>query len=144
MVGVARSSRKTVIIKINMAFKKLLNLPAPSELFEATTKDYVDTSINDVVDKAMKKRTHLIAAHASYQGDLIKGEYQSTFGGSSVKTYKTHWKFNGFLMPHSGYIKRFVLEDFGLKFYYDSDEKCNILTLIEKNMKYCNQLLDIS
>ena len=23
--------------------------------------------------------------------------------------------FNGFLMPHSGYIKRFVLEDFGLK-----------------------------
>ena len=74
MVGVARSSRKTVIIKINMAFKKLLNLPAPSELFEATTKDYVDTSINDVVDKAMKKRTHLIAAHASYQGDLIKGD----------------------------------------------------------------------
>ena len=114
--------------KINMAFKKLLNLPAPSELFEATTKDYVDTSINDVVDKAMKQRTHLIAAHASYQGDLIKGEYQFTFGGSSVKTYKTHWKFNGFLMPHSEYIKRFVLEDFGLKFYYDSDEKYNILT----------------
>ena len=38
-------------------------------------------------------------------------------------------------MPHSGYIKRFVLEDFGLKFYYDSgDEKYNISTLIEKNM----------
>ena len=35
-------------------------------------------------------------------------------------------------MPHSEYIKRFVLEDFGLKFYYDSDEKYNILTLIEK------------
>ena len=36
-------------------------------------------------------------------------------------------------MPHSGYIKRFVLEDFGLKFYYDSDEeKYTIPTLIEK------------
>ena len=36
-------------------------------------------------------------------------------------------------MPHSGYIKRFVLEDFGLKLYYDSgDEKYDIPTLIEK------------
>ena len=118
---------------INMAFKKLINLSTPSEPFEATTKKYVDNSINDVVDKAMKQRIHLIAAHASYQGDLIKGEYQFTFGGTSVQTYKTHWKFNGFLMPHSGYIKRFVLEDFGLKFYYDSgDEKYTILILIEK------------
>ena len=93
---------------INMGFKKLLNLSAPSDLYEAATKDYVDNSINDVVDKAMKQRTHLIAAYASYQGDLIKGEYQFTFGGTSLQTYKTQWKFNGFLMPHSGYIKRFV------------------------------------
>ena len=36
-------------------------------------------------------------------------------------------------MPHSGHIKRFVLEDFGLKFYYDIDEeKYTIPTLIEK------------
>ena len=36
-------------------------------------------------------------------------------------------------MPHSGYIKRFVLKDFGLKFYYDSgDEKYTIPILIEK------------
>ena len=38
-------------------------------------------------------------------------------------------------MPHSGYIKRFVLEDFGLKFYDDSgDEKYDIPSLIEKNI----------
>ena len=116
-----------------MAFKKLLNLSTPSEPSEATTKKYVDNSINDVVDKAMKQRTHLIVAHASYQGDLIKGEYQFTFGETSVQTYKTHWKFDGFLMPHRGYIKRFVLEDFGLTFYYDSaGEKYTIPTLIEK------------
>ena len=72
---------------INMGFKKLLNLPAPSDLHEAATKDYVDESINNV-DKAMKQRTHFIVAHASYQGDLIKGEYQFTFGGTSVQTYK--------------------------------------------------------
>ena len=52
---------------INMGFKKLLNLPAPSHLYETATKDYVDHSINDVVNKAMKQRIHLIAAHASYQ-----------------------------------------------------------------------------
>ena len=82
--------------KINMAFKKLLNLPVPSEPFEATTKDYVDTCINDVVDKAMKQRTHLIAAHASYHGDLIKGNYQFTFGGRSVKSYKNMMYTMGF------------------------------------------------
>ena len=94
---------------INMAFKQLLNLPTPSEPFEAATKEYVD-NVNNNIDK----RPHLIVATASYHGDLIKGEYQFTFGGSSKQTYKTHWKYNGFLIPHSGYIKRFVLEDFGM------------------------------
>ena len=93
---------------INMAFKKLLNLPQPKETSDAATKKYVDNVINDVVDKDINQRTHLITAHASYHGDLIKSEYQFTFGGVSMQTYKKHWKFNGFLMPHSGYIKRFV------------------------------------
>ena len=68
---------------INMGFKKLLNLPAPSDPYEAATKDYVD-NVNNNIDK----RPHLIAATASYHDDLIKGDYQFTFGGSSVKTYK--------------------------------------------------------
>ena len=101
---------------INMAFKKLLNLSTPSELFEAATKEYVD-NVNNNIDQ----RPHLIAATASYHCDLIKGEYQFTFGESSNQIYRTHWKYNGFLMPHSGYIKRFVLEGFGLKFFYDDN-----------------------
>ena len=118
---------------ININFNNIKNIGEPGHISDAATKGYVDNSINDVVDKAINQRTHLITAHASYQGDLIKGEYQFTFGGVSVQTYKKHWKFNGFLMPHSGYIKRFVLEDFGLKFYYDSgDEKFHTPTLIEK------------
>ena len=118
---------------INMNFNNIKNIGEPGHISDAATKGYVDNSINDVVDKAINQRIHLIVAHASYQGDLIKGDYQFTFGWVSVQTYKKHWKFHGFLMPHSGYIKRFVLEDFGLKFYYDSDEeKYTIPTLIEK------------
>ena len=118
---------------INMNLNNIKNIGEPSHISDAATKGYVDETVNKVVDKGINQRTHLITAHASYQGDLIKGEYQFTFGGVSVQTYKKHWKFNGFLMPHSGYIKRFVLEDFGLKFYYDSgDEKYTIPTLIEK------------
>ena len=118
---------------INMNFNNIKNIGEPGHISDAATKGYVDDSINDVVEKAINQRTHLITTHASYQGDLIKGEYQFIFGGASVQTYEKHWKFNGFLMPHSGYIKRFVLKDFGLKFYNDSgDEKYDIHTLIEK------------
>ena len=101
-------------------FKKLLNLPTPSDPYEAARKIYVDETVTNVatnvVDKTMKQRTHLLAATASYHGDLIKGDYQFTFGGSSVKTDKKHDMFNGFLIPYSGYMKSFVLKDFGLKF----------------------------
>ena len=94
-----------------MNFNNIKNICEPGHISDAATKGYVDETVNKVVEK----RTHMIVAHASYQGDLIKGEYQFTFGGASVQTYKKHWEFNGFLMPHSGYIKRFVLEDFWLK-----------------------------
>ena len=107
---------------INMGFKKLLNIPAPSDPYEAARKIYVDETVTnvatDVVDKTMKQRTHLIAATASYHGDLIKGDYQFTFGGNSIKASRRHEIFNVFLMPYSGYIKSFVLKvlDFVLKF----------------------------
>ena len=57
-----------------MGFKKLLNLPAPSDPCEAAKKIYVDETVTNVatdVDKTMKQRTHLITASASYHGDLI-------------------------------------------------------------------------
>ena len=74
---------------------------------------------------ADNKRTHFIAAHASYHGDLIKGDYQFTFAGSSVKSYKKHDIFNGLLMAWGGYIKRFVSsEDTGFKF--SSDKYANL------------------
>ena len=103
-----------------MAFKKLLNLSTPSEPFEAATKEYVDNSIiNDV-----EKRTYLITASANYYGDLIKDTYQFTFGGSSVKT-DNNSVYNGFLMPHSGYIKRFVFQCTGFKLLVSRGEVLN-------------------
>ena len=85
---------------INMAFKKLLNLSTPSEPFEAATKEYVDNvveSLNNIIDK----RPHIIAVHTHYYGNLIKDKYQFTFGES-----KSFSEFAGFLIPHSGRIKK--------------------------------------
>ena len=90
---------------IDMRGYTLTNVLDPADAQDVATKQYVDNI-----------RTHIIIAHASYHGDLIKGSYQFTFGGSSVKSYKKHNIFNGFLMPHSGYIKRFVVEDTAFKF----------------------------
>ena len=81
---------------INMNFNNIKNVGELGHISDVATKGYVDNSINDVVDKAINQRSHLITAYASYQGDLIKGEYQFTFGGASVQTYKNIMCLMGF------------------------------------------------
>ena len=139
---------------INMNFGNIRNIGEPSLISDAATKGYVDSinnvlekDINDVVDK-VNQRTHLITAHASYHGDLIKGDYQFTFGGSSMSSYKKHDVFNGFLMPHSGYIKRFVLEDFGLKINSQLDVYFNtrpipLFTLVVLKKNKSGEIVDL-
>ena len=86
---------------INMAHKKLVNLRAPSEPFDAATKDYVDyvrETLKESLNNTIDKRPHMIA---HYCGDLIKGAYQFTFGGNVSPELDT-----GFLVPHSGRIKK--------------------------------------
>ena len=73
---------------IDIRGNTLYNLADPVNPQDLATKEYADN-----------KRPYIIAAHASYHGDLIKGDYQFTFGESSVKSYKKHDIFNGFLMP---------------------------------------------
>ena len=51
---------------------------------DVATKKYAD------------KRMHIIAAYASYHGDLVKGTYQFTFGGNSEKSYKNMTFIMGF------------------------------------------------
>ena len=98
---------------IDMKGNTLYNMSDPVNPQDVATKKYADD-----VTEALKerKRKTIIAAHASYHGDLIKDDYQFTFGGSSVKSYKKHNVFNGFLMPWGGYIKRFASENTGFKF----------------------------
>ena len=97
---------------INMNFNNIKNIGESGHISDAATKGYVDSAIANKV-------SHIIAVNASYHGDLITGDYQFTFSGSSLKSYKKHDMFNGFLIPHGGRIKRFEVEVIGLKFRGD-------------------------
>ena len=102
---------------INMNFNRVRNIPYPHHNEDAVPRSFLDGKIKEVEEK-IKKRNQLITA--TYYGDLIKNTFQFTFGGIGLKQYSTEI-FNGFLMPCSGYIKDFALEDFGLKIYYSGD-----------------------
>ena len=102
---------------INMNFNRVRNIPYPHHNEDAVPRSFLDGKIKEVEEK-IKKRIQLITA--TYYGDLIKNTFQFTFGGIGLKQYNTEI-FNGFLMPCSGYIKDFALEDFGLKIYYSGD-----------------------
>ena len=88
---------------INMNFNNIRNLGIPSNISDAATKGYVDNSINNVVDKPMKQRTHMIVVYSNYCGLLHKGEYQFVFWGNIMLPSGGEC---GFLMPHSGRIKK--------------------------------------
>ena len=108
---------------INMGFNRLFNLQKPTESYDAVTKDYVDYVEKEIEEKLVKeikekldKKTHVIAANASYDGDLIKNEYQFTWGGQSKPVSNSNnGFFSGFVVPSSGYIKKFVVFSTGLR-----------------------------
>ena len=100
---------------INMNFNNIRNVGLPNHEADAVPRSFVDDMVKEV-EKKIKKRKQLIAASASYHGDLIKGDYQFTWGGQSMNSYKKHDIFSGFLVPSSGYIKKFEISITGLKF----------------------------
>ena len=115
---------------INMNFHNIRNVGLPKDEADAVPRSFLDGKIKEVEEK-MEKNKQLIVATASYHGGLIKDTFQFSFGGISLQQYKTE-VFNGFLMPHSGYIKKFALEDFGLKIYYTD----NIISHIRKEYTF--------
>ena len=135
---------------INMNFNNIRNLGLPKNNADAVPRNYLDNEIlalkektikpmremliklGQTIDDDIKKRTHIISVTASYQGDLIKDDFQFTFGGQSVKSYKKHNVYNGFLVPHSGYIKSFEVEIPGLKF---SSNKHDNLVDFERSLE---------
>ena len=116
---------------INMNFHNIRNVGLPKNEADAVPRLFVDNMIKEVEEKIKRRRTHIIAVSSSYYGDLIKDSFQFSFGGVSLNQYKTEI-FNGFLMPYSGYIKDFALEDFGLKIYYSGD----IISYIKKKYDF--------
>ena len=118
---------------INMNFNNIRNVGNPKHKADAVPRSFVDdiigslkettekttvdafTRLGKMLTNGLKKRKHIITASASYHGDLIKGDYQFTFGGQSMNSYKKHDVFSGFLVPSSGYIKSFIVLDTGLK-----------------------------
>ena len=117
---------------INMNFHNIRNVGLPKDEADAVPRSFLDGKIKEVEEK-MEKNKQLIVATASYYGGLIKDTFQFSFGGVSLQQYKTE-VFNGFLMPYSGYIKKFALEDFGLKIYYTD----NIISHIRKEYSFAD------
>ena len=93
---------------INMNFNNVRNLGLPQNENDAVPRRFVDSIIKEVEEK-INKRKHLIAVSTYFCGKLIKGEYQFPFGGNACKEA-------GFLMPHSGRIKKVKLKIFSLTY----------------------------
>ena len=124
---------------INMNFNRVRNIPYPHHNEDAVPRSFVDNVVDSLkesttktmgdmlarlgktIDEDLKKRTHIISATASYHGDLTAGEYQFTWGGQSMTSYKKHDVFNGFLVPSSGKIKKFDVLVTGLKISFHDD-----------------------
>ena len=90
---------------INMNFNNIRNVGTPKHNEDAVPRSFVENMIKEVEEK-INKRKHLIAVSTYFCGKLIKGEYQFPFGGNACEEA-------GFLMPHSGRIKKVKLEIFG-------------------------------
>ena len=139
---------------INMNFNNIRNVGYPQHNADAVSKSFVDgiinslkestdkkivdtlTTLGKMLSNGLKKRTHIITASASYHGDLIKGNYQFTWSGQNEALYKKYDMFNGFLVPSSGYIKKFVVLDTGLKFNFPENK--NVLEYIISDIGYNN------
>ena len=106
---------------INMNFNNIKNVGLPKDESDAVPRRFVQNVVKEVeekINKTMEKRTHLIAVHANYCGPLKKGDYPFKFGGNSLKNCNEIIEkhkllkglITGFVMPHSGYIRKTICE----------------------------------
>ena len=113
---------------INMNFNNVRNLGLPKDESDAVPRRFVDSEIRAVEEKIKKleKTKHLIAVHARYCGPLKKGEYHFKFsGGNSLENCEEiisqyedfKGSVTGFVMPHSGYIRKIICERLVFKSY---------------------------
>ena len=102
---------------INMNFHNIRNVGLPKDESDAVPRRFVDEMIKEVEEK-INKRKQLIAVNTRYCGHLKKGEYHFNFNGvnfgkceENVGKYEDFkGSVTGFVMPHSGYIKKIICE----------------------------------
>ena len=140
---------------INMNFNNVRNLGLPKDESDAVPKRFVDSEIKEVEEKIKKleKTKHLIAVHARYCGPLKKGEYQFKFsGGDSLKNCEEiisqyedfKGSVTGFVMPHSGYIRKIICEKLVFKSYGEIAEYIFDFVSKEKNLQLDNKAIFFS
>ena len=103
---------------INMNFHNIRNVGLPKDESDAVPRRFVDSMIKEVEEK-INKRKQLITVYARYCGDLKKGEYHFKFnGGKGLENCEEiigqyddlKGSITGFIMPHSGHIKKIICE----------------------------------
>ena len=103
---------------INMNFHNIRNVGLPKDEADAVPRRFVDSMIKEVEEK-IKQRKQLITVNTSYCGPLEKGDYPFKFGGNNIVNCEEEitkgLKFPkglpfGFVMPHSGRIKKIICE----------------------------------
>ena len=121
---------------INMNFNNIRNVGLPQHSEDAVPRSFLDGEIKAVKEQ-MNKIKYLLSANASYHGDLINGDYQFTWGGQSMTSYKKHDMFNGFLVPRKGKLKKFTALVTGLKFNVDKNKSfANLISDLGENKPF--------
>ena len=102
---------------INMNFNNIRNVGYPKHTEDAVPRSFVDDTVKTIEEK-INKRKQLITVHARYCGPLKKGEYQFKFSGANFENCEEiigkyedlKGSITGFVMPHSGHIKKIICE----------------------------------
>ena len=106
---------------INMNFNNIRNVGLPKDESDAVPRRFVDSMIKEVEER-INKRNQLIAVHARYCGPLKSSDFPFKFGGvnnvenceekilKGLYKHKLKGLINGFVMPHSGRIKKIICE----------------------------------
>ena len=133
---------------INMNFHNIRNVGLPKDESDAVPHRFVDSMIKEVEEK-INKRKQLIAVHARYCGLLKKGEYYFNFSGANFENCEEiigqyddlKGSITGFIMPHSGHIKKIICETLLFRSFENIAEFFfNLVTKHKKDL----QLSDLS
>ena len=125
-----RSDKSTPVSgSIDMKDNTLNNVSNPVNPQDVAMKEYADKMVNNVgkyvdeknayikrevndftklldhVKKMIDERLHIIVVNANYSGPLRQVEFQFSFGGNTINSDGN----TGFLVPHSGRIKKIKL-----------------------------------